>query len=67
MHKTATTKDGKEVKPNDVVWVQGSCGVEKTHVASHFEPVTTYQLWLQPIKVSESYSTKKAALEARHT
>ena len=65
MSKTATTKDGKQVKPNDVVWVQGSCGVESTHVESDFGPATTYMLWNRKIKVSESYSTKKLAQEAR--
>ena len=53
------TKDGKEVKTGDTVWVMGSL---KSHTATVIEPVTSYTLH-NNIKVSESFSTRKALKE----
>lgn len=57
------TKDGVEVKPGDAVWVLGSCSIEPTTV-KEFEPITNY-VYFDNTPVRESYSTYKAALQAR--
>lgn len=54
------TKDGKEVKPGDKVWVYGSYG--SRHKTTVSEPVTNYVLHT-PIPVSESFSSLKALKE----
>ena len=55
------TKDGFNVNIGDKVWVFGSTGV---HEATVLQPVTSYE-YFGPIPVSESYSSKEAALAAK--
>ena len=56
-----TTADGVLVKPDDEVWVNGSCSVSEAHVKG---VVTNYELF-GPIPVNDSYSSKEAANNAR--
>lgn len=57
------TADGVRVSPGDKVWVNGSVDVHETRVRP-MHALTEYYLYgLLP--VSESFSTKKAALRAR--
>lgn len=58
-----TTADGVRVAPGDTVWVLGSVDVHEARVRP-LDALTDYYLFgLLP--VSESYSTQKAALQAR--
>jgi hypothetical protein len=51
------TYDGIEVKVGDRVWVHGSDGINETTVK---EPVTSYNIFGNPVPVKYSFSTKES-------
>lgn len=55
------TADGITVSPGDLVWVNGSFGIQATKVD---KAVTTYLLFGSPVPVVQCYSSESAAREA---